>query len=104
MESIAKWKAHSDRQEFVQEFEAITLQYSYDNDMRTTKIEEFLLTEAQKAGVVNIVTNKIQKNSNRWAKHMAPWFDTSCKEARSKYRKLKRELGKKHGDVRQAYQ
>ena len=54
--------------------------------MRTTKIEEFLIKEAQKAGVIKTFVNKIQKNPNRWAKHLAPWFGDSCKEAKRNYR------------------
>jgi hypothetical protein len=56
--------------------------YAHDNELRTAKIEDFLIREAQEAGVVKTSVSKIQKNPNRWAKHLAPWFDTSCKEAR----------------------
>jgi hypothetical protein len=56
--------------------------YVHDNELRTTKIEEFLIREALEAGVVKTFVSKIQKNPNRWAKQLAPWFDTSCKEAR----------------------
>jgi hypothetical protein len=34
---------------------------------------------------------------------MAPWFEESCKEARKKYRELKRAHGKKHAVVRAAF-
>ena len=52
MASINKWKAHSNKDEFKQQFDAITARYSIDNNVRTIKVEEFLITEAQKAGVI----------------------------------------------------
>ena len=57
-----------------------------DNNLRTSKVEEFLIAEAQKAGVLKTHPLKIQKNPNRWAKHLAPWFDDTCKEAKQRYR------------------
>jgi hypothetical protein len=38
-------------------------------------VEEFLIAEAKDAGVLKSINTKIQKNPNRWAKHMAPWFE-----------------------------
>ena len=73
---------HSNTHTFTQVFDAITEMYVHDNELRTTKIEEFLIREALEAGVVKTFVSKIQKNPNRWAKQLAPWFDTSCKEAR----------------------
>ena len=104
MDSINKWKLHSNSTSFTQAFDAITSQYKNDNNLRTIKIEEFLLQEAKKAGVVRTFVTKIQKNPNRWAKHLAPWFEESCKEAKQQYRQLKRNKGKKHPLVRAAYQ
>ena len=82
MDSITKWKEHSNEASFVEEFDNITRQFSYDNEMRTCKIEEYLIQEAKKAGVIKVIPIKMQKNPNRWAKHLAPWFGEQCKAAR----------------------
>ncbi len=77
--------------------------YAHDNELRTAKIEDFLIREAQEAGVVKTSVSKIQKNPNRWAKHLAPWFDTSCKKAKVKYKQIKRKKGKRHPETYAAY-
>ena len=56
-----------------------------------------------KAGVVKAIQIKQYKNPNRWAKHLAPWFNMICKDARRTYKELKRQYGKKHGKTRAAY-
>jgi hypothetical protein len=38
----------------------------------------------------------VAKNPNKWAKHMAPWFNDRCKVARAQYRKAARQNGKMH--------
>lgn len=50
--SAAKWAAHSSTQDFTSAFNAIYTEYAADNNVRTTKIEEFLLKEAETAGVI----------------------------------------------------
>ena len=104
MDSIRKWKEYSNQNSFITEFDTIINQYSHDNEIRTSKVEEFLISAAKKAGVIKTIQNKIQKNPNRWAKHLAPWFEDSCKEARQQYRQLKRVHRKKHVLVKTAYQ
>jgi hypothetical protein len=71
--------------------------------LRTAKIEEYLIAEAVKAGVVRTIQIKLQKNPNRWAKHLAPWYGETCREAKIKYRQLKRVHGRKHEVVRAAF-
>ena len=51
--SATKWTAHTSTQTFVAAFNAIATAFAADNDVRTAKIEEFLLREAESAGVVN---------------------------------------------------
>ena len=72
--------------EFATEFRAILTAYENDNDLRSTKLEEFLLVEATRAGVLAVSTKRTAKNPNKWAKHLAPWYDARCKEARARYR------------------
>jgi hypothetical protein len=43
--------------------------------LQTRRIEEYFIAEAKKAGVIKAVPVKVQKNPNRWAKHLAPWFE-----------------------------
>jgi hypothetical protein len=33
-----------------------------------------------------MIKTKVQKNPNKWEKHMAPWFEEQCKGTRLKYR------------------
>jgi DNA transposition AAA+ family ATPase len=67
-------------------------------------VEKFLISEAMEAGVIQAIQTKYHKNPNRWAKHMAPWFNAVCREARREYKAVKREHGKKHTRTREAYQ
>jgi len=75
MENIYKWKEHSNQNRFKAEFNSIIALYSHDNEMRTSKVEEFIISEAQQAGVIKTIKDKLQKNPNRWTKHLAPWFE-----------------------------
>jgi hypothetical protein len=75
MTSAVKWKAHTSTTRFATEFENIIDQYAEDNELLTQKTEEFLISEGQIAGVIQSRKDKIQKNPNRWSKHLAPWFD-----------------------------
>jgi hypothetical protein len=59
------------------------------------KVEEFLIAEAIQAGVVKVKRKKIQRNPNRWAKHLAPWYGDNCRIARQNYKRTKRTFGKK---------
>jgi hypothetical protein len=59
MESVRKWKLHSNMDSFTSEFNGIIAQFSYDNNTRSRKIEEFLIREAKKAGVIKAHPIKI---------------------------------------------
>jgi hypothetical protein len=59
MESIRKWQAHSNQTSFLEQFNTITSEYKHDNELRTTKLEEFLVAEAQIAGVIKAHPVKI---------------------------------------------
>ena len=67
-------------------------------------MEEFFIDHALQAGVIKAKKRKLQSNPNRWAKHLAPWFNEACKEAKYYYRQQKSIYGKKHTLVREAYQ
>ena len=86
MKSAHKWKAHTSTTNFATAFDHITTQYAHDNERRTQKIEEFLISEALKAGVLKCAHDRIQNNPNKWSKHLAPWFDDACKQEKYLYR------------------
>lgn len=71
-------------------------QNSLMTTIRTAKIEAFLLAEAVAAGVLVVSTRRTAKNPNKWAKHMAPWFNASCKTARARYRAAAKHNGSLH--------
>ena len=72
--SAVKWKSHTSTMEFAAEFRAILTAYEDDNDLRSAKLEEFLLAEATRAGVLAVSSKRTAKNPNKWAKHLALWY------------------------------
>jgi hypothetical protein len=102
--SAKKWEAHTSSPKFAAAFTAIQTKYAQDNDVRTKKIEEFLLTEATAAGVVTVTHKKKAKNPNKWAKHFAPWFNTSCHKARTNYREAVKPNGRMHAHTVSRFQ
>jgi hypothetical protein len=67
-----------------------------DNELRSKKVEAFLLAEATASGVLKVSTKRTSKNPNRWAKHLAPWFNDKCKVARAQYRMAVKNNGTMH--------
>jgi hypothetical protein len=73
------------------------------NDTRAARVEEFLLIQATKAGVIDVSSSRRSFiNPNRWDKHLAPWFNPKCAKARRKYKKARRMYGKRHARTIQA--
>jgi hypothetical protein len=103
MTSAVKWKAHTSTAVFASKFDSITEQFASDNELRSQKIEEFLIAEAKSIGVIKTTSDRIQKNPNRWSKHLAPWYNDTCKEAKREYKKVKRRKGRKHANTKTAY-
>lgn len=103
MNSAVKWKTHTSTATFAEAFDHITQTYRDNNDLRTTKVEAFLIKEAKAAGVINSTIKREQKNPNRWAKHLAPWYEDTCKRAKYEYKKSKRKHGHNHVLTKQAY-
>jgi hypothetical protein len=58
MDSAKIWKAHTSTTQFATDFDRVTAQYKHDNDLRTVKVEEFLITEATIAGVIRSSTDR----------------------------------------------
>jgi hypothetical protein len=104
MESARKWKEHTATQEFAGAFKNVCEQYKEDNETRSIKIEEFLIEQALAVGVARRKIPRIAANPNRWAKHLAPWYNDQCREAKRQYKLCKKGKGKKHRDTITAYQ
>ena len=58
-------------------------------------MERFLLTEAEKVGVIRRITLTRASNPNKWGKSLAPWFDDTCRKERQAYIKARRLHGKR---------
>ena len=52
MMSAAKWKTHTSTTIFASKFEDIINKYAANNELRSQKIEDYLIEEAKKAGVI----------------------------------------------------
>lgn len=59
VQSIEKWRAHTNEERFATEFKKITRAYEDENALRTERVETFLVEEAIRAGVVKICKHKI---------------------------------------------
>ena len=103
MDSAKIWKAHTSTNTFAEKFDQISEEYKNENDIRASKIEQFIIAEAKVAGVIKSSRDKQQKNPNRWSKHLAPWFDESCREDKKEYKIKKRRHGKMHAETKIAY-
>jgi hypothetical protein len=97
---------HTATETFAAAFNKINEDCHDDNELSTTTIENFLIAEALKAGVVKTHTKRssINLNPNRWAKHLAPWFEETCRQDKASYKRIKRTHGKKSTHTKQAYQ
>jgi DNA transposition AAA+ family ATPase len=100
--SATKWTSHTSSPEFAAEFKATAAKFADDNDARAAAIEAFLLVEASKAGVVKVIPHRPNKNPNKWAKHLAPWFNENCRNARDAYRTEVSTRGKHHSSATSA--
>jgi hypothetical protein len=63
-----------------------------------------LLREATDAGVVKVSQKRTATNPNKWAKHFAPWFNTACHKARTRYREAVKRNGKEHRHTKLVFQ
>jgi hypothetical protein len=104
MEKANEWKRHTSSKEFAAAFTHIMEEFKHDNALRSSKVEEYLIEQALNIGVVKQRTKRIAVNPNRWEKHLAPWYNDKCREAKRKYKASKRKHGKNHRDTQAAYQ
>jgi hypothetical protein len=80
--SARTWRAHTATMEFTAAFKDIEHRFAHDNDIRAEQIEEFMIAEAVATGVMTKKAVRVNKNPNKWEKHMAPWYTAECKEAK----------------------
>ena len=101
--SAQKWKAHTSTTEFREKFDAVYSKYTPDNNLRAEKIENFLIEEATAAEVVTKRVIKESANPNKWEKHLAPWYNAECKEAKSQCRSTRKKFGNNSPPAKAAY-
>ena len=101
--SAQTWRAHTATAEFQEKFEDVEKLYANNNDMRAQKIEEFLINEAVKTGVVTRKIIKESANPNKWEKHMAPWYNEECKEAKQNCYNTRKKYGRNSPPARIKY-
>jgi hypothetical protein len=63
---------------------------SSSNEERAIAVEQYILQEAVKAGVVKEIRLTSPKNPNKWGKTLAPWFTEECREAKRDMARAKR--------------
>lgn len=90
MEKAQEWKRHTSSEEFAAAFTNIMEEFKHDNTLRSSKIEEYLIEQALKIGVVQKRTKRLAVNPNRWEKHLAPWYNDKCREAKRAYKACKK--------------
>ena len=107
--SSHKWETHTSSPEFLERFshivhlhEDVTPSPAEDaagalryNTLRAQAVEQFLLDEAEAAGVVTKTTVTRAANPNKWDKALAPWFTDDCRHARRAFFTLRRRLGRR---------
>jgi hypothetical protein len=95
--SAKVWHEFSSTNEFAAGFMAIIVDDKLTNDARAARVEEYLLKQATEAGVLEVSSaRRAFNNPNKWDKHLAPWFNTKCTEARRKLKSERHRYGKRH--------
>jgi hypothetical protein len=101
--SAHKWREHTATKGFTTAFENIENIFANDNEKRAEKIEDFLIAEAVVAGVMTKTIITESKNPNKWEKHMAPWYNEECKEAKKRCKKCRQIYGSTSIIAKEAY-
>jgi hypothetical protein len=95
--SAKVWHEFSSTDDFAAGFMAIIVDDKLTNDTRAARVEEFLLTQATEAGVLDVSSSRRTfNNPNKWDKHLAPWFNPKCTEARKRLKSERHKYGKRH--------
>ena len=77
-DGVARWKDHSASEGFRERMLRVVEDRELGNEARSARMEQFLLEEGERAGVVSVSRQKAPLNPNRWGKFLAPWFDSAC--------------------------
>lgn len=94
VDGAARWKAHSDSAAFREGMERVMGAGGGGNEERSRAMEQYLLEEAEAAGVVTAVETRAPLNPNRWGKQLAPWFDADCRAKKKAFRAASFREGK----------
>ncbi len=71
-------------------------------EAKSAAMEAYILEAGLAAGVVSEVRVRPPLNPNRWGKHLAPWFDGECKEAKKAFKHACWEFGRGAMEAREA--
>lgn len=72
------------------------------NEQRAGAIEQFLIAEAESAGVVKQIELKPHRNPNKWTKQLAPWFNDKCRDSKKAWQAAKYLHGRDSDKAKQA--
>lgn len=97
VDGAARWKEHSDSAAFREGMERVMGAGGGSNEERSGAMEQFLLAEAEAAGVVTAAETRAPLNPNRWGKQLAPWFDANCRAKKKAFRTVSFREGKGSG-------
>jgi hypothetical protein len=56
MKSIQTWRAYTSEERFATKLNQITAEFKEDNELRTEKLEAFMIDEGIQAGVIKVHT------------------------------------------------
>ena len=95
--SAKLWTEFSSSEDFAAGFKAIIEDATLTNDTRAARVEAYLLAQATVAEVLDISSTRCTSlNPNKWDKHLAPWFNPKCAEARRQFKGASCRYGKRH--------
>ncbi len=101
-ESANTWQEYTNTPEFIDGLYKIVNDATNTSDTRAAVVEQFILKQAVKAGVVKEITITQPKNPNKWGKQMAPWYTEECRKAKQALAAAKRTYGKGAQEIVQA--
>ncbi len=76
---IARWRNYTDSETFRDGMMQIVQDNALSNEEKSTAMEKYLLEAGEAAGVIRKCQIRAPLNPNKWGKHLAPWFNDSCR-------------------------
>lgn len=79
---IQRWRDYTATEAFREGMARIVQDRGMSNEDKSAAMETYLIESGEEAGVVSVRRVKPPLNPNRWGKHLAPWFDSACRECK----------------------